>query len=138
MADVAAVRITNIKTVTQGTSVYKGIRSVTITADKGQLLPILVEGNLYPTGAINAGTREFPVTTNFVVESGIIAAALLAEASASCVIVFSSDGGDKTLTIANHQFRNVNQNQALQALGQVSVSGVAYSADGTALPIAFT
>jgi len=72
MAVVAAVRIVNIISVTQGTTVEEGVRSVTITADKGRLLPILKEADLYPTASENVGTADFPVTTQIAFEQSAV------------------------------------------------------------------
>lgn len=141
MADVAAVRLTNIVSITQGSNKYIGVRSVTIAADKGNLLPILPEGVLYPTGAENVGMSDFPVRTNVEFEQDMAnMIALQAEAVGSLVIVFKSagGGGNKTVTIANHQFRGPSINQGLQSFGRPSISGVAYSADGATLPISFS
>jgi len=141
MADVAAVRITNIVSVTQGTSKYIGVRSVTINADKGRLQAILVEGNLYASGVENLGMPDFPVSTQVTFEQdGGNCLALIGEAKASLVIVYKQAGGgaNKTLTIVNHQFKNFSHPQSLQDFGKPSVSGVAHSADGAALPIAYT
>lgn len=142
MADKAAVRITNIVSVTQGTNKYEGIRSVDVIADKGTLAAIFEEGNLYPTGAENMGTSDFPVTTraNFETDTAEMLN-MLAEAVASLVVVYKVSGGgaNKTITIVNHQFRRKTSPLAIGAItrrfAQTSIEGAAFSADGTALPI---
>jgi hypothetical protein len=138
MADIAAVRLTNIKSVTQGSNKYIGVRSVTIRAEKGRLLPILPEGLKYPTGTENVGMPDHPVTTSIVFETDAgVMIAMLAEAVGSLVIVYAQSGGgaDKTITIANHQFKGFSHSQNLQDFGKPSIEGVAHSADGSALPI---
>lgn len=143
MADKTAVRITNIVSVTQGSNKYQGVRSVDVIADKGTLAAIFVEGDLYPTGAENMGTAEFPVTTraNFETDTGV-ALEMIAEPVAPLVVVYKQAGGgaNKTLTIPNHQFRRQTTPLAIGALSggrfaQVSVEGSAFSADGTTLPL---
>lgn len=140
MADIAAVRITNIVSVTQGTNVYKGIRSVTITADKGRLLPILAEGDLYPTDAENVGMPDFPVTTSMVFEQDDENMLdLLVEAKADLLIRKKVAGGatDKIITINNHQFRRMSKAQNLQDFGRPSIEGVSHAnvLTGNTLPI---
>ena len=138
MATVAAVRITNIVSVTQRTNTYKGVRSVTISADKGRLMPILEEGKLYASGTENVGKPDHPVTTSIVFEQDVVnMLALMAEASASLVIVCkkAAGAGNQTITIPNHQFSNIGVSQNLQDFGRPSINGVAHSADGDTLPI---
>lgn len=144
MATEAAVRITNIVSVTQGENIYAGIRSVDVIADKGVLAPILVEGNLYATGVELLGNGAFPVQTRFNFETdGEAALALLAEATASCVIVYKVAGGgsNKTLTIANHFLQRKTAPLSLGPVTgrfpQMAVQGAAFSGDGTALPLSF-
>lgn len=139
MPTVSVVRIVNIVSVTQSTNLIEGVRSVTIRADKGRLLPILAEGNLYPTGAENAGMPDFPVSTQVQFEqdhANMLAA--LGYAAGNLVIVFkkAGGGGNQTVTIANHQFRSSGVSQGLQDFGRPTLDGVAYSADGAALPVA--
>ena len=138
MADVAAVRLTNIVTVTQGSNVYKGVRSFSIQTDAGVLRPILEEGNQYVTGVENLGLSDFPVRTQMVFEQDAVnMIAALAEANASLVIVVkkAAGAGNETITIVNHQFKSISQPQSLQDVGRQAINGVAYSADGAALPI---
>ena len=142
MPDVAAVRITNIVSVTQGSNTYKGVRSVDIITDKGTLAPIIEEGNLYATGLENLGLGDFPVTgrANYETDTDEVLA-MLAEANASLVIVYKVAGGgaNKTITIVNHEFRRKTSPLRLGSLSgqfvQVSVEGVAYSANSNTLPI---
>src|SRR3989304_3754632 len=141
MAVVAAVRIVNIISVTQGTIVEEGVRSVTITADKGRLLPILKEADLYPTASENVGTADFPVTTQIAFEqSAVNMLALLAESVGTLVIIVKKAGGagNVTITITGHQFRRLGVPQSLQGFGRPTIDGVAYSANGTTLPISAT
>ena len=143
MPDVSTVRITNIVSVTQGTNTYKGVRSVDVIADAGQLAPILEEGDLYPTGLENLGMADFPVTTrcNFETDTDVMLQ-MIAEAVGSLVIVYKVAGGgaNKTITISNHKFRRKTTPLALGAstgrFVTTSIEGVAYSADGDTLPIA--
>lgn len=143
MADVVAIRLKNIVSITQGSNKYEGIRSVTISGDKGSLVPILKEGDLYPTGSELVGTPNFPITTSVEFEQDVENIfALMAEAKGSLVIVYqaASGVGTKTVTIANHEFSNVNTNQGLQGFGRPSANGVAHATagSGNALPIAFS
>jgi len=139
MADVSSIRLTNIVSVTQGANKYIGVRSVNINVSKGNLLPIDEEGYLYVQGAENVGTPEFPVTTQVVFEQdhGNMLD-LVAESNGDLVVVFTQSGGgaNKTLTISNHEFRDFGHPQNRRDFGRPSVNGVAYSSDGSALPIA--
>lgn len=140
MPSVAAVRLHNIISVTQGDT-YLGVRSVTISADAGKLMPILDEGKLYPAGMENVGTPELPVTTQVTFETDASAMlALLGQAKANLVIVLKkvAGGGNQTITIANHKFNRISQAQSLQDFGKPTISGGAHSSDGDALPIAVT
>ena len=140
MADVVAVRITNIVSITQGSNKYIGVRSVTVTAEIGALKPVLVEGHLYPTDMENVGTPDFPVGLGVVFEQdGANMLALMAEAKASCVVVYkaAAGGSNKTMTIANNKFRNMSHSQNLQDFGRPSVNSVAHSSDGSTLPISY-
>lgn len=141
----AAVRITNIVSVTQGINLIGGIRSVDVIADKGVLAAIFVEGNLYPTGVEQLGKGDdFPVKTRFNFETdGEAALAMLAENTGACAIVYKVAGGgaNKTLTIANHFL--ISRTEPL-ALGPITgrfpvmtLAGAAYSADGTSLPLSY-
>lgn len=137
MATVAAKRLTNIVSITQGDT-YEGIRSVTIQTNKGRIAAILKEGNLYADGSELLGTPDFPVRTQVVFEQDAVnMLALLAQAEANLVIVLKTAGGgaNQTITIANHQFESMSQAQSLQDFGRPSISGVAHSADGSTLPI---
>ena len=139
MATVAAVRITNIVSVVQGDT-YIGVRSATISAEIGRLLPILQEGHLYPTGTENVGTPDFPVSTQLTFEQdGANMLALMAQAKGNLVITYKVAGGgsNKVLTIANHQFRSFGHSQNLQDFGRPSINGVAHSADGSTLPLSY-
>lgn len=138
MADQSAIRIHNIVSITQGANRYVGVRSVTIQADKGKLMPILEEGNLYASGAENVGLPQFPVTVQATFETDTERMlGLIAEAVGNLVIVVKQTGGgaDKTITIENHQFRNFSKAQNLQDYGRPSVKGEAFSSDGATLPI---
>lgn len=143
MATVVAIRLKNIVSITQGSNVYEGVRSVGITGDKGALTPILKEGDLYPTGSELVGTPNFPITTSVEFEQDVENIfALLAEAKASLVVVYqaASGVGTKTVTITNHEFSQNNFNQQLQSFGRPGISGVAHATPGAgnALPIAFS
>jgi len=138
MAEVAAVRIHNIVSITQGSNTYKGVRSVAIQADKGKLLPVLEEGKLYPSNAELVGTSEFPVTVSVVFESdGAAMLALLAEAKGTLAIVVKVAGGapNKTISIVNFRFLRMSKSIQLQDFSRPSVEGAAHSADGEAFPM---
>lgn len=144
MADIAAKRITNIVSVTQGSNVYKGIRSVDVIADKGTLAAIFQEGDIYPTGVELLGNGNFPVQTRMNFETdGEAVLALLAEGTASLVVVYKVAGGgaNVTMTIANHFLMNETTPLAITPItgrfAVVAVAGAAYSSDGTSLPISF-
>ncbi len=137
MAIVAATRIKNIVSVTQGDT-YKGIRGVNIAVNKGRLAPVLEEGNDYPTDSENMGTDDYPVRTDTILQSSDSAGlAMQAQAKASLVIVKKKEGGagNETVTNVNHEFGDFRSSQRLQQRGEVALSGVAHSADGTTLPI---
>lgn len=141
MTTVAAVRITNIVSVSKNSNTYVGVRSVTVNAQIGMLKPILVEGQLYASGTENVGMPDFPVTTQIAFETdGANILALMNEAKGSLVVVYKSagGGGNKTLTIVNHQVQSMGHAQSLQDFGRPTVNGVAHSADGSTLPIAYT
>jgi hypothetical protein len=141
MAETAAVRLTNIVSVTHGTQTYKGVRSVNFNVDPGRYVPILEEGKLYPTGLENVGVPEFPVTGELVFEQSTTNLLVLqAAAAGSLVVVLSkaAGAGNETITITGCKFGRMGVSQSLQDFGRPSISFVAYSAAGTALPIAGT
>jgi len=135
---VTAVRLTNIVSIKQGDYVIKGVRAVTISTNKGRIMPVLEEGKKYVTGAENVGLPDFPVTTQVVFEQGIDEMTdALGYAVGNLVITCKAAGAaaNQVTTIVNHQFRQFSINQGLQDFGKPQIEGVAYSADGDALPI---
>lgn len=141
MSNVTAVRITNIVSVSLGGTVIEGVRSVTININKGKVVPILKEGDMYPTDSENVGMPDFPVTTTTEFETDIAASmAMLAQAKGDYVITCRYAGGGagtKAITIANHEFGSAGGQQGLQAIGTRSLPGFAHSNTdaGTTLPI---
>lgn len=140
MATVNAIRIKNIVSFAHGSDTYKGIRSVQIQVNKGNVVPVLNEGLQYATSAENLGTDQFPVTGSVEFESAAIMMTLLAAAKGTTVIVGKADGSnaDQTFTISNNQFNQASQNQVLQQFGRLTLQFAAHSADGAALPLAIT
>lgn len=138
MVEVAHVRVINIVSVAQGANTYKGVRSVSLSVNDGQYIAKLAEGMLYPTGMDNVGTPDFPVRTSITFEqSPDNVLDLLAEAAGSLVITVKVDGGgeNQVITIVNHKFERPTTPFALQSPGVATITGFAYSANGTTLPI---
>lgn len=140
MATLAPERLTNIVSVTAGSDLIKGIRSVTIAINEGRQQAVLEEGKLYPGGRENLGTPEFPVVTGFNYEAGQHRTpTLVAMTSHTLVIVYKKEAGgaNLTCTIVNHKFTAPNARQGLQGFGSFDIGGNAFSADGDTLPISY-
>jgi hypothetical protein len=136
MSTVSAVRIVNINTVTYGNTIV-GAREVQIEVDKGEHVPILKEGLLYPSGIENLGTRDCPVRGRVSWEQSTTnALALLNLTPANLAIaVKTAGGGTQTITIANVRFTRLTTMLNLQRFSVPALEFVAYSTAGTALPI---
>lgn len=137
----AKVKINNIVSVTHNSTAQPGIISAEININKGQHIPNLDEGVLYPTGVDNVGTAEFPVTGSLTLEDMSTVVSLLAAAAATLVITGKAHGANanKIYTISNAFFTDDRASLQRQRDGQVTINFAAYAATGgTTLPIAVT
>ncbi len=141
MAIVATRRIKNIVSTVFGANTIKGILTVNLNVMKGKVEPTMDEGMTFPTGSEILGGSEFPVTGSLVYENEPEALMdMLVAGVEDLVITFKPDGADdnRICTISNVQFTRTSVSQNRNDFGKPQIEFVAFSTDGTSLPIAYS
>ena len=140
MADISTIDVRNIKSITIGTDVYKGINSAQIQMSRGAMRYSRDEDQQYAARADREPVDGAPVTVSFDAQSLEYFLTMVNLAQADVVILAEVAGGgtDQEITISNVNFvdPSANMGRAPGGRGSFNIRGEAVSADGSALPIA--
>ncbi len=141
MADIAPTLLYDISVFQVGTDKYEGIRGANIQINDPELLTHREEGDKYASVMEVTFTEEFPVMIGIVTRDVAQALNLIALAAATVIITGkTSGGGTLTATITGGKFRRprMSWDTSPRNWGTTNLELVAVSADGSALPIAFS